>query len=216
MTVKQWENYYPGFTTQDLFNYYWNDYQNSTDYNTMYVGYRKCERALKCAIEWGESWVKDYVYDPLKKVAERIVKIVKKVAKRTTNIIYTLTDDVDWNGWEPIEGEQCYLVWFFDKRGKFLWTKPGTTYRSTIERMHEHLGHAYKGGTVHSIKVMAIWDCEGISATDIESRIRTYFIKKYGENHYIKNDRFDVPDDGAELIEQVPKIIEQLKLIQLV
>ena len=207
---------------QQLFEYSWTeydkyrDYQDKHEYQLMYKAYKSCEQAFLHAKKLGEAWIKAYVYDPLALVCKRIIKVIKKVVNYAKGALYSLTDDIDWNRWKSFDGEQCYLIQMLDENHNFMWLKVGTTSRDTSARLHEHLNHTYKGGTVKALKVLAIWDCIGISAVAIEDLIRKYYIEHFGENYYIKNDRFAIIDDGIELIPKVQAVINQLKEIRII
>lgn len=218
MTPKQWNYYYNGKSAEEVFDKYWNDYKKNDDYNIMYYAYRKCERALKYALDYGEKWVRNYVYNPSARVIERIIQIAKKIYTAVNQAI-TIHNFIDWNGYESIEGEQFYLIKLYNRAKKFVWLKIGTTSRNSLTRFADHLNSSstsYLKNEISFIKVLGLWKCEGLNATDIENRVRDYLKNKYGEKHYIKNDRFDIEDECDELHKKIPPMIEKLKAISLI
>lgn len=95
------------------------------------------------------------------------------------------------------DGEKFYLIRAFDKCGKRIFSKVGTTARTVIQRMKEHLKYYAKLGVVEII-VDQIWDCGSVPAEGLESWFRAIYIRKWPEK-FNKNDRFfDVDFDLEE------------------
>ena len=190
----------------------------------MYQAYRKCEKALLVAIEWGQKWVENYIYDPLKHVVQRIVKIIKRAVNKVRQVvrgrIFTGVNNIDWNGFAPIEGNQFYLIDLLDDNGDLIWPKIGTTTRYTCERFKEHItpskqSTSYSEHGISKIKVRGLWDCGDIDPVEVESKVRSYLKRKYGEENYIKNDRFAIPIDYEDLINKIPTLIKNLQLAEI-
>lgn len=95
---------------------------------------------------------------------------------------------VEWNC-EPItkDCEQLYLIELLNARGELVWSKVGTTTRSTEKRMAEHLNYYAKYG-ITSIRVNKVWECD-TDAEGFESFFRACYIRKY-PGTFQKNDRF--------------------------
>lgn len=105
-------------------------------------------------------------------------------------IKFTCPDDL-------ADGEKFYLIRAFDKCGKRIFSKVGTTARTVIQRMKEHLKYYEKLGVVEII-VDQIWNCGNIPAEGLESWFRAIYIRKWPDK-FNKNDRFfDVDFDLDE------------------
>lgn len=220
---KQWKSWYGEQTPEEIFNENWEAYSsNKSDYNTMYQAYKKCERALLTAKEWGEEWIEKYIYSPIKQVVQRIIKVVKKVTNKVRVVvngtIFNTNSNILWNGFTPQEGNQFYLVELMHDLKKVIWPKIGTTIRYTAERFSEHVGSkqpvSYTEAGVNSLRVIGIWDCGEIAPEEVESKIRSYLKRKYGAENYIKNDRFDCEIDYDDLKEKIPTVIKNLQAIE--
>lgn len=118
----------------------------------------------------------------------------KFVKKGVAMLGITIHPNIDWNGIEPIKvrkGEkvqQLYLIRLLDKDGDLIYSKVGTTTRSTQSRMKEHLRYYYDNG-VRSLQVTRLWDCGDMEADGLESQFRAHYIKAY-PGTFKKNDRF--------------------------
>lgn len=147
-------------------------------YEKMYDLYERFECVRQV---W--DWVADAV-----RYASRFVKKVAAMASITFN------PSIDWNGIEPIKvprGEkvqQLYLIRLLDKDGELVYSKVGTTTRSSQARMKEHLRYYYDNG-VRSIQVLRLWNCGNVDAEGLESEFRAHYIRKF-PGTFRKNDRF--------------------------
>lgn len=95
------------------------------------------------------------------------------------------------------DGEKFYLIRAFDKCGKRIFSKVGTTARTVVQRMKEHLKYYEKLGVVEII-VDQIWNCGNLPAEGLESWFRAIYIRKWPDK-FNKNDRFfDVDFDLDE------------------
>ena len=220
---KQWQGWYGTKSTPEvLFNENWNEYQSNENYNKMYQAFKKCERAIKVAKEWGEDWIDEYIYDPTLTVVNRIQKIIKKVINKVRQVvrgeIFSSNSNIDWNGISPREGKQFYLIDLLDSFKEHVWSKIGTTERYTTARFNEHLTkspNSYINNDIKYIKVLGIYDCGEIDPIEVESKVRTYLKKKYGLDNYIKNDRFIEPFDMNDLRAKIPMLIKKLQEIEM-
>jgi hypothetical protein len=112
-------------------------------------------------------------------------------AKVETSIEFECPDTL------PADGEKFYLIRAFDMNGKRIFSKVGTTIRSILQRMKEHLKAYEKLGIVR-IVVDKVWDCGNIPAEGYESWFRAWYIRRWPEK-FNKTDRFfDVDFDLDE------------------
>ena len=127
-------------------------------------------------------------------VAEATRYAMKFVKKGAAMLGIVIRPNIDWNGIAPIKvskGEkiqQLYLIRLLDKDGELIYSKVGTTTRSTEARMKEHLRYYYDNG-VRSIQVTRLWNCGEMEAEGLESEFRAHYIKAY-PGTFRKNDRF--------------------------
>lgn len=125
------------------------------------------------------------------KYSRKITASANKNAKEVPGIKFECPDNL------PKDGEKFYLIRAFDKNGKRIFSKVGTTIRSIVQRMKEHLKAYAKLGIVR-IVVDKIWDCGNIPAEGYESWFRALYIRRWPKN-FNKNDRFfDVDFDLEE------------------
>ena len=147
-------------------------------YEKMCVLYKACE-CVRDVWEW---------------VADATQYARKFVKKSVAMLGITIHPNIDWNGIEPIKvrkGEkvqQLYLIRLLDKDGDLIYSKVGTTTRSTESRMKEHLRYYYDNG-VRGIQVTRLWNCGDMEAEGLESEFRAHYIKSY-PGTFKKNDRF--------------------------
>ena len=127
-------------------------------------------------------------------IAEATRYAMKFIKKGAAMIGISLRPNIDWNGIAPIKvskGEkiqQLYLIRLLDKDDELVYSKVGTTTRSTGDRMKEHLRDYYDNG-VRKIQVVRLWDCGDTEAEGLESEFRAHYIKAY-PGTFRKNDRF--------------------------
>lgn len=127
-------------------------------------------------------------------VADAARYALKFIKKGVTMVKISIRPNIDWNGIKPIKvrkGEkiqQLYLIRLLDKDGDLIYSKVGTTTRSTEARMKEHLRYYYDSG-VRSIQVTRLWNCGDMEAEGLESEFRAHYIKSY-PGSFKKNDRF--------------------------
>ena len=222
MTEKQWKYHYGDKSTETVFNENWEIYQKNSDYNAMYRACQRCLRILDTAKNFGEEWIHKYIIDPAKCVAQRITKIVQRVIKKVrtvvNNYVFSADEHIDWNGIAPLTGNQFYLVELLNSLHEIVWPKIGTTTRPTQERFNEHVGSkqpsSYSSKDITALKVIGIWDCGEVDPVEVESKVRSYLKRKYGEEHYIKNDRFDCEIDYDDLKAKIPILIKNLQAIE--
>ena len=104
------------------------------------------------------------------------------------------------------DGEKFYLIRAFNAEGVRLFSKVGTTIRSVLQRMKEHLSAYAKLGIVR-IVIDKVWDCGNLPAEGFESWFRAYYIRRWPEK-FNKNDRFfDVDFDLDEAQEIFTKYV---------
>lgn len=221
VSKKQWFSWYKE-NPQNIFEKHFSEYQNEQEYSVVYRAYKKCERALTVAIEWGEEWANKYIYDPSARMIERIKKITQKISRKIRTIIHKqvikTNPNIDWNGFAPIDARQFYLIELQNHEKKPIWYKIGTTDRYTTERFDEHLtkqSSSYSEQNITYIKVLGLFDCGNLDPVEVESKVRTYLKKVQGEENYIKNDRFMNPFNIEDLNKKIPLVINKLQAAEI-
>ena len=127
-------------------------------------------------------------------VADAARYACKFIKKGVAMLGIAIHPNIDWNGIQPIKvhkGEkiqQLYLIRLLDKDGDLIYSKVGTTTRSTRSRMREHLRYYYDNG-VRGIQVTRLWNCGEMAAEGLESQFRAHYITAY-PGTFKKNDRF--------------------------
>lgn len=138
--------------------------------------WREVKQLFDFYVAKGVEWVKSFSIV----IANKVVKATTPKAKRVNSIIWEC-DPIDR------ECEQLYLIELLNARGELVWSKVGTTVRSTEKRMSEHLKYYMKDG-ITAIRVNKVWECD-VDAEGFESFFRAYYIRKY-PGTFQKNDRF--------------------------
>lgn len=83
-----------------------------------------------------------------------------------------------------------YLFKFYDKHGKLICSKVGTTTRLPEVRLTEEIKYYRKHGIeVENAEICSVIDCGSIPAEGAESHTRAFFIRKHPDA-FCKNDRF--------------------------
>lgn len=152
----------------------------------------------------------NYIYETYKFIQDLWERVEARlyINRFIRKIKRAIWGEIEWNGIEslPDNTEQFYCIRLF-KDEDLIYSKVGTTTRKTGKRMREHLRYYRKEGINHLI-VDRLVDCEGLPAEGLESLVRGYYIKKWGEK-FRKNDRFlGVTFDFAEVDSIVQKYLE--------
>ena len=135
------------------------------------------------------QWV-NYAESTIKAYIRKFADLLEEARK--TFYIITLKTKQQLKG-----GRQyVYLFKFFDKEGKLICSKVGTTTRLPEQRMKEEIRYYNKHGIeVEEGKICSVIDCGEYPAEGAESHARGAFIKRFPKAFY-KNDRFfgvDIP-----------------------
>lgn len=152
----------------------------------------------------------NYIYETYKFIQDLWERVEARlyINRFIRKIKRAIWGEIEWNGIEslPDNTEQFYCIRLF-KDEDLIYSKVGTTTRKTGKRMREHLRYYRKEGINHLI-IDRLVDCQGLPAEGLESLVRGYYIKKWGEK-FRKNDRFlGVTFDFAEVDSIVQKYLE--------
>lgn len=177
------------------------DYTTSGDFEGAKGRYESTSRRWKKA--WWEvicdiwnnfkHWQEKYDLDM---VAMTIITKVKKAVSRISNYGAEVIEKV------PItfaKGTKiCYLFKFYNSEGDLLFSKVGTTERTTQQRLKEEIIY-YKKRSLDVAKAVieSVFDTGDLEPEGAQDYAKGHFIRKY-KNCYIRNDRFACDIDVNE------------------
>jgi hypothetical protein len=133
-----------------------------------------------------KEWAKQYTVDVIAKTFHKIKNAVSfKLRKEDISLS---KDCPSFNNGDRVQ--KCYLIEFFDKEGKTVCSKVGTTIRTIQTRIREELNsETYKKMGAVSCLIHRVYDCGSYPAEGLESFFRAKYIKKFPDS-FCKNDRF--------------------------
>ena len=103
--------------------------------------------------------------------------------------------------------EYFYIMRFYRKDGSHLFDKVGSA-KHPRHRRQQHLDYydeAYKAD------ILLCVDTGEITASSLEDKVRSYFIRKYGENNFISKDRFKCKVDIDDIRSKIPTCLQKLR-----
>lgn len=156
-------------------------------YEVMKYSYEQISEITHYAVSTVKNYVRRFA-DLLEKAREWFEgKVTKRARTNYTNRIEWNCEDIE-NG--ANNKELFYLIRAFDENNNLLFSKVGTTTKSTETRMKQHLYYYNRHNCpVAKIIVDRVFDCGEVPAECFESFFRAYYIKKY-KGSFKKNDRF--------------------------
>ena len=148
-----------------------------------------------------ETWAEDYVID-------RSQKRLNQIRYAPTAHTICVTEERESTAFQ----HYFYIVEMYDRHGRLLWTKIGAT-KNFEKRMKQHYNYYNE---VYDIKTLFVIDTQDIPAEEVENKVRTYLLKRYGRTHYIPNDRFTRKINLEELVAKIPACIQKLREAEIV
>ena len=186
---------------------------DTNDIDEAYTRFKACSKTVN---RWEKVWweavktiyynckefLQEYVLDEVNHLLTKIKAVVNRKRQTYGQIEFD-------KSFLDLKGEQCYLFKFYDKDGKFLCTKIGTTTRDFLTRCKEEIRY-YKehGHTTGRVLVERVVNTKEV-AEGLESFLRAYFIKYYPDK-FRKNDRFFGVDIDAKLFDKLEKMYAEL------
>lgn len=82
----------------------------------------------------------------------------------------------------------CYLVKFYNKEGKLVFSKIGKTIRPIHKRINEELNEYFPYGVIGAV-IESVIDCGNVPPEGAECVAKAHFIQK-APHAYVPNDRF--------------------------
>ena len=103
--------------------------------------------------------------------------------------------------------EFFYIMRFYDRKGRWLWDKVGSTY-DIDKRMGEHLRYYKDACSVETLYSISTGE---VSASSLEDNVRDYLIRKLGRENFKPKDRFLAYIDIEDIKAKVPACLESLR-----
>lgn len=141
----------------------------------------------------------DYAVSTIKNYARKFASLLEE-AKKTFYVITLKTK-------QQLKGgrQYVYLFKFYDKMGKLICSKVGTTTRLPEQRIKEEMRYYRNHGIdVASNEICSVIDCGDNPAEGAESCARAHYIKKFPKQ-FCKNDRFFGVDISTQSFNKVVK-----------
>lgn len=104
-----------------------------------------------------------------------------------------------------------YIMRFYRYDGSHLFDKVGSA-KNPNSRIKEHLNYyddAYSG------EILLCVDTGDITASSLEDKVRSYFIRKYGEDNFISKDRFKCKVDIKDIKSKIPTCLDMLRAAEI-
>lgn len=148
-----------------------------------------------------ENWIENYVID--------------RSQMRFDQIKYnpSYIEEVDVTEREAIAFQHYfYIVELYDKYDRLIWTKIGAT-KHFNQRMKQIYAYYPE---VWTVRKRLLVDTQDIPAEEVESKVRTFLLKKYGRSQYVPNDRFARKINVEEIEVKIPTLLNNLRKAEMI
>lgn len=125
-------------------------------------------------------------------------KFVRRVITRLEDII------------QSKEHDYFYIMRFY-RHGRHIFDKVGSSARP-LARKEQHLNY-YEN--VDSADILLCVDTGAIKASSLEDKVRSYFIRKYGEENFLAKDRFLCKVDIEDIKSKIPACLAALRAAEI-
>ncbi len=196
--AKGWYSYYnqdPKTYFEQAYEIYINE--NREDWER-YLAINRMDKVLSWIAEMPhQDWAEEYIIDRSQKRFNQIRRDPSVIAKAE----------------KFKERETCayqhyfYILEMYDKYDRLLWTKIGAT-KDFNQRLAQHYRYYDE---VSEIRTRLVLDTSDVPAEEVESKVRTYLLKRYGRDQYIPNDRFSRKINVEEIIAKLPQLLDDLR-----
>lgn len=106
-----------------------------------------------------------------------------------------------------------YIMRFYDRNGRHWFDKVGST-KNPERRKKQHAD--YYGAWRENIDILLCVDTGSIPASSLEDKVRSYFIRKYGDNNFLPKDRFTCMVDIDDIESKIPACLNALQMAEIV
>ena len=144
----------------------------------------------------------------LKRIWEYVEDACQYVKKFIRKVINQIHDTVCGEG-----HDYFYIMRFYHSDGSHWFDKVGST-NNPNRRKRQHAD--YYGVWTSNIKTLVCVDTGDIPSTSLEDKVRSYFIRKYGRNHFIAKDRFTCMVDIDDIMSKIPDCLTALRKAEIV
>ena len=103
--------------------------------------------------------------------------------------------------------EYFYIMRFYRKDGSHLFDKVGSA-KHPRHRKQQHLDYYDEA---YDADILLCVDTGEITASSLEDKVRSYFIRKYGEDNFISKDRFKCKVDIEDIQSKIPTCLQKLR-----
>ena len=143
-----------------------------------------------------ENWIENYVID-------RSQKRFDQIKYNPSYIEEVAISEREATAYQ----HYFYIVELYDKYDRLIWTKIGATkhFNTRMKQIYSYYPEVW------TIRKRLLVNTEDIPAEEVESKVRTYLLKKYGRAQYVPNDRFARKINVEEIAEKIPQLLENLR-----
>jgi len=108
--------------------------------------------------------------------------------------------------------EYFYIMRFYRHDGSFLFDKVGSA-QHPKRRRAQHLDYYDEADRAD---ILLCVDTGNITASSLEDKVRSYFIRKYGKDNFISKDRFKCMVDIEDVKSKIPLCLQKLREAEIV
>ena len=197
--AKNWYSYHteePKVYFEEAYNIY---IDRSREDWERYYAINRMDKVLSWIAEMtNQDWAEEYVIDRHQRRFDQIRYKPSTISKV----------GVEFDERETVAYQHYfYIIELYDKFGRLIWTKIGAT-----KDFQQRLGQHYRYyDDVYEIKTRLVFDTGDVPAEEVESKVRTYLLKRYGRDQYVPNDRFSRKINVEEIISKLPQLLEDLR-----
>lgn len=109
-------------------------------------------------------------------------------------------------------GHDYFYIMRFYKNGRHAFDKVGSS-NDVMRRQRQHMD--YYVGSVDKCDILLCVDTGTISASSLEDKVRSYFIRKYGEKRFLPKDRFRCQVDIEDIKNKIPACLDALRAAEI-
>jgi hypothetical protein len=136
---------------------------------------------------------------------EEAYQYVKKFVRR---IISNIREAICGEG-----HDYFYIMRVYHSNGRHWFDKVGST-NNPERRKKQHAN--YYGVWNDNIETLLCVDTGNIPASSLEDKVRSYFIRKYGNDNFLPKDRFTCMVDIEDIKAKIPNCLKALQMAEII
>lgn len=171
--------------------------RNCSD-NWIRKAYNICVKLWDATAEWADN----YIFNPTAKLAQRILRKATKFHIKTKRDV-----KIEWRV-PAVKGNCHYLVEFYTKDGKRLYSKSGKAENVAVRIKNELTKEYAPYGAYSAVVLRADFCGDDQTAADLELRYRVHLLDLHGRDNWLQNDRWMVEFDLADYDKFVKKFFK--------